>query len=159
MKTLILTLGISTTLSLSAQTKQETYEYINEKLDQWALTNSELNRDYYILENEASNDKFLIFVETNSIHPALSYTFYPKDFLNISYKDKPNAKWVDLNFTANALSVFVEDTKTNKATYTERDYKITIILDKATPEDEINRIKKAFLHLFKLYGVEKKELF
>ena len=88
-----------------------------------------------------------------------AYFLNPTDYSGITTKDKTETKWIEIFFKPNSVETQQIDLDTKKRYKGDSTSRITIILDKNTPESEIGKMKKAFLHLLKLYGVEKKDLF
>lgn len=143
------------------QTKSETYEYLNEKLEMYKLDDIETNYVYIFQEVEIDDKEKINFLEICTIFKRCSTAYFlnPKDYSGFTTKDKTNTKWIEIFFKPNSIENQQIDLETRKRYKGVSTSRITIILDKSTPEREFRKIKKAFLHLLKLYGVEKKDLF
>jgi len=143
------------------QTKSETYEYLNEKLEMYKLNDIQTNYIYMFQEVEIDNKKVINFLEFCTTFKLCSTAYFlnPTDYAGITTKDKTETKWIEIFFKPSSVQTQQIDLDTKKRYKGDSTSRITVILDKNTPESEIGKMKKAFLHLLKLYGVEKKELF
>lgn len=157
---LIIILVVYQTNSFS-QTKKETYNYLNEKLEIYKLEDIKINYTYIFQEVEIENKNYVNFLEFCTLFSqcSTSYLFEPKDYSTVVIKEKPETIWVEIHCKPNSISTETIDLKTKKRFKGDSVSKITIILDKDTPESETDKIKKSFVHLLKLYGIEKKDIF
>lgn len=142
------------------QSKEETYKYLTDKLTSYALKDANIKYSYIIQEAKFESRFLINIIEGCSCGISTAYFFAPKDYISLIQKNKSEAIQYRLNVDLNSFSGFYIDNKTGaKSPMKERNPIITMILDKNTPKKEYERIHKAFHHLLKLYGVEKKELF
>lgn len=162
MKNIVITLIIIVLNSsfMYGQTKEETYKYLTDKLTSYALKDANIKYSYIIQEAKFESHFLINIIEGCSCGITTAYFFTPKDYISLIQKNKSEAIWYELNVQLNSFSGFYVDNKTGvKSPMKERNPVITIVLDKDTPKKEYERVNKAFNHLLKLYGVEKKELF
>lgn len=141
-----------------SQTKKETYDYISNKLLAYALNDAEVTYKYSIGELKNTTKPYIIIVEKCSAYGSMACTFSPKDFNYLTVKNNTSNKWLIINCKSNSIEEF-DISSTGKPEKFSTSSSFEFILDKDIPKEEIERLKKAFAHLFKLYGVEKKELF
>lgn len=143
------------------QTKSETYNYLNEKLEMHKYEDIKTNYVYMFQEVEIESKKTINFLEICTAFQLCSTAYFinPEDYSGITTKEKPGTKWVEIYFRPNSIETQQIDLNTENRYKGDNVSRITIILDKSTPRDEIEKIQKAFLHLLKIYGVEKKDLF
>jgi hypothetical protein len=163
MKKNLLIILIITITNTYSQTKKETYEYLNEKIGIYKLEKPNL-KYYYLIQEVVIDNKehinFLDFCTVGSITPLVTvYFFEPKDYTAIVNKDKSESIWIEIYCKYNSIERQDVDFKTKERTQKKPTSKIEIVLGNDTPPEVINKIEKAFIHLLKLYGVEKKEKF
>ncbi|MEW4925783.1 hypothetical protein [Algibacter sp. 2305UL17-15] len=157
---LIIILVVSQT-NLFSQTKKETYDYLNEKLEIYKLEDIKINYIYKFQEVQIENENYINLIVFCTLFSTCTtaYLFQPKNYSTLLIKEKDEAIWVEIHCKPNSIESEQFDLETEKRHKGDNKSKMTIILDKNTPVDEINKIKKAFIHLLKLYGVEKKDIF
>lgn len=142
-----------------AQTKEETFEYIKNKLKDIALQDIDAKHVYSIGEmtNSSPNTKIIV-ANVSNIQPTVISTFAPKNFRSIITVEKSNTTWLKIICDEKSVNLLDKDSN-GKIFIWDTTSSITFILNKGTQKEEIDRLKKAFYHLMKLYGYEKKDLF
>lgn len=154
---ILLIIGFLPLISI-AQTKSETYEYIKQKLSVCALQGGETEHAYSVLEVGESPNNEILIVDACNMHPPVASIFSPIDFYSITRLTKSSSIWFTINCKVNSVKIMDEDSD-GHFYVSSKTSKIPIILNKDTPQKEIDRLEKAFIHLLKLYGVENKDLF
>jgi 6-pyruvoyl-tetrahydropterin synthase len=159
-KPLIILLLISQIVAFS-QTKKETFDYINEKLELYKLDDSKTNYVFIFQEVKIDDKEYINLIEICTLFSRCStaYSFKPDNYSSITTKENAETIWIEIHCKYNSIETQEIDLNTRKRYIGEDVSKITIILGKDTPQNEIDKIKRAFLHLLKLYGVEKIDLF
>jgi len=127
----------------------------------YKLETLETNYIYMFQEVEIKSEKVINFLEFCTTFELCSTAYFisPTNYYGIATKNKTNAIWIELYFKPNSITTQQIDLDTKYRFKGDNVSRVTIILGKNTPKNEIDKIKKAFLHLLKLYGVEKKDLF
>jgi len=77
----------------------------------------------------------------------------------ITVKEKTERKWIELFFKSNSIKTQNINIKTEEHFKGDSTSRIAIILKKDTPQSKVNKIKKAFVGLLKMYGIEKNVAF
>lgn len=145
----------------SSQTKAETYQYLNDKIDMYKLDDSEKNYNYILQEVDIEQKKVINFIQfcTKFKLCSTAYFLNINEYTEISVKEKAESKSIEIFFKSNSIETLQIDINT------EEDFKgysasqITIILGNDTPQSEVNKIKNAFVDPLRIYDVEKKNTF
>ena len=109
------------------------------------------------MTNSSPNTKIIV-ANVSNIQPTVISTFAPKNFRSIITVEKSNTTWLKIICDEKSVNLLDKDSN-GKIFIWDTTSSITFILNKGTQKEEIDRLKKAFYHLMKLYGYEKKDLF
>jgi outer membrane lipoprotein-sorting protein len=159
MKNILLLIMLTFFFSSYGQTKKETFEYIQNKLKNIALNDHEVQHSYNVDEitNGTKYGKIVV-VNASNIHPAVVSAFSPKNFRTITSVEKKESILFEIICDNDSVNLLNKNSD-GKTVIWATSSSITFILNKGTEKEEITRLKKAFYHLMKLYGYEKKDLF
>lgn len=163
-KIIFLVIILCISFSIKAQTKKETFNYINNKLSVYALDSNNIKYKYAI--KESSTDNTILHADTFIISYDFSQFYSPlpiKEFIGITTTTNKGNIWFTLKFSKKDVKDFAitDGSVGNKKKFNLISLKDshTFILQKNTTVKEIIKLKKAFKHLFSFYGVNNKELF
>ncbi|WP_291869193.1 hypothetical protein [Maribacter sp.] len=79
------------------------------------------------------------------------------EYTGITVKENAESKWIEILFKTNSIETQQININTEKHFKVDSASRVKIILEKDTPQSEMNKIKKAFVDLLKMYAVEKTE--
>ncbi|WP_435262065.1 hypothetical protein [Tenacibaculum sp. nBUS_03] len=141
----------------SSQTKAEALLYLNEKIDTHKLYDSEKNYNYLLHEVEINNNKTIKFIQFCTAFKLCSTAYYltAKEYSKITVKEEVESKYIQIFFPNNSIGTKKINIKTEEHFDGKNSSSITIFLEKETPHSEVDKIKKGFVDLFKMYNIEK----
>lgn len=143
-----------------SQNKAEALLSLGEKIDIHKLYDSEKNYNYLLEEVDFNHHKTIKFIQFCTAFKLCSTAYYltAKEYSKIVVKQKAESKYIQIFFPDNSIETKKINIKTEEHFNGEKASSITIFLEKNTPESEVNKIKKGFIDLFKMYGIKKKDV-
>ena len=81
-----------------------------------------------------------------------------KEYSEITVKQKAESKYIQIFFPNNSIETKKINIKTEEHFDGETTSSITIFLEKNISESEVNKIKKGFVDLFKIYNIKRKDI-
>jgi len=158
MKLIITFFLLSSITIISAQTKGETYSYLNNKLSTYSLKDIDIKYGYLIQEIEPALGMYFInIIEADSFGMTTVWAFEPKDFGSINIVKNPNTIWLKINSKSDKINSYT--IYNGSESEISKKSEITIILNSDTSEEQLKRMEKAFKHLLKQYNVDTKDPF
>ena len=145
----------------SSQTKAEALLSLNEKIDTHKLYDSEKNEYNYLLEEvEINNNKTIKFIQFCTAFKLCSTAYYltAKEYSKITVKEEVESKYIQIYFPNNSIKTANINIKTEEHFDGKNSSSITIFLEKETPHSEVDKIKKGFVDLFKMYNIKKENI-
>ncbi len=139
-----------------SQTPAEIYEYLNEKIDIYKLNDTEKNYNYIVEEVDVNQNKRINFIQFCTTFKLCSraYLLNPREYTGIAVKEKSEGILIELSFKSNSITTEKININTEEHFKGDSASKVSIILGNDTPESEVNKIKKGFIKLFRMYDVE-----
>ncbi len=101
--------------------------------------------------------KFIQFCRTFKLCSTAYYLENTNEYTGITVKENAESKWIEILFKTNSIETQQININTEKHFKVDSASRVKIILEKDTPQSEMNKIKKAFVDLLKMYAVEKTE--
>ena len=144
----------------SSQTKAEALLSLGEKIDTHKLYDSEKNYNYLLEEVEINNNKTIKFIQFCTAFKLCSTAYYltVKEYSKITVKEEAESKYIQIFFPNNSIETKKINIKTEEHFDGKNSSSITIFLEKETPHSEVDKIKKGFVDLFKMYNIKKKNI-
>ena len=144
----------------SSQTKAEALLSLGEKIDIHKLYDSEKNYNYLLEEVDFNHKKTIKFIQFCTTFKLCSTAYYltAKEYSEIIVKQKSESKNIQIFFPNNSIKTKKINIKTEEHFNGENASSITIFLEKNTPQSEVNKIKKEFVDLFKMYNIKRKDV-
>ncbi|WP_438426232.1 hypothetical protein [Aquimarina macrocephali] len=144
----------------SSQTKAEALISLGEKIDLNKLYDSEKNYNYLLEEVDFNHKKTIKFIQFCTAFKLCSTAYYltAKEYSKITVKQKAESKYIQIFFPNNSIKTKKINIKTEEHFNGETASSITIFLEKDTPQSEVNKIKKGFVDLFKMYTIKRKDI-
>jgi hypothetical protein len=166
MKNLIFILVACIQMTAFGQSKEETEDWIKEKIEMYGLNNSDIRHSHTIeFKDENVNDSLqrtmfinhdldVFFSNGDNSNQKYTYSIQLNQIGLISFKYNKSNIWLNINCVDNNDCV----SQTHFGTYsTDNELKnsITFILSKSIENEDLpNRLKKAFHHLITINGGE-----
>lgn len=158
MKNLFIALFLLLTYTeCSSQTKAEALIALGEKIDIHKFNSTEKNYNYLLQEVEFKKKKVIRFIQFCTTFKLCSTAYFlnTNEYIEITVKENTESKWIEIVFKTNSIETQKININTEEHFKGDPASRIKIILEKDTPQSEINKIKKAFVNLFKMYSIEK----
>ncbi len=143
-----------------SQTKAEALQSLGEKIDIHKLYDSKKNYNYLLEEVDFNHKKTIKFIQFCTAGKLCSTAYYltAKKYSEITVKQTDKTKYIQIFFPNNSIETKKINIKTEEHFDGETASSITIFLEKNTPQTEVNKIKKGFIDLLKMYNIEKKDI-
>ncbi len=143
-----------------SQTKAEAFQSLSKKIDMHKLYDSKKNYNYLLHEADFNHEKTIKFIQFCIDGELCSTAYYltAKEYSEITVKETDKRKCIQIFFPNNSIETQKINRKTEEHFSGETASSITVFLEKNTPETEVNKIKKGFADLLKMYHIEKKDI-
>lgn len=144
----------------SSQTKAKALLSLGEIIDIHKLYDSKKNYNYLLEEVTINQNKTIKFIQFCTAYKLCSTAYYltAKEYSEITVKEKAESKYIQIFFPNNSIETKKINIKTEEHFNGETASSITIFLEKDTPQSEVNKIKKGFVDVLKMYGIKKKNI-
>lgn len=141
-----------------SQNKTEALLSLGKKIDIHKLYDSKKNYNYLLEEVDFNQKKTIKLIQFCTAYKLCSTAYYLTSKEYIEIKQKKGDKSIQIFFPNNSIETKKINIKTEEHFKGKKVSSITIFLEKNTPQSEINKIKKKFADLFKMYDIKKRTL-
>ena len=144
----------------SSQTKAEALLSLGEKIDIHKLYDSEKKYNYLLEEVDINHNKTIKFIQFCTAYKLCSTAYYltAKEYSKITIQKNTKSKYIQIFFPNNSVETKNINIKTEEHFDGKTASSITIFLERDTPHSEVNKIKKGFVDLLKMYNIKKKNI-